>query len=43
MEMNFKKVAHHPMFKDIIRRIEYICPGLDSPKRKYPITNNCYN
>ena len=31
------------MFNDIINRLEYICPGLNDPKRKYPITNNEYN
>ena len=41
--MNFKKIAYNPIFKDIIKRLEYICPGLDNPKAKYPITSNYYN
>ena len=36
-------MAYNPIFKDIIKRLEYICPELDHPKRKYPMTNNAYN
>ena len=35
-------MAYLPIFKDYIKRLEYICPGLSDPK-KYPITNNYYN
>ena len=31
------------MFSDVINRLEYVCPGLSNPNKRYPITNNEYN
>ena len=42
-EFNFKKVANDKRFKDIKPRLDILCPKLNDPKRKYPITNNDYN
>ena len=41
--MNFKTIANHKSFKHIKERLDIICPKLNDPKRKYPITNNDYN